>query len=238
MNGPADDPASRLIVALDVPGREQAERLTGLLGDQVSFYKIGLELFAAGEGAALARALAAAGKRVFVDLKIFDVPATAGRTMARIADLGAAFASVHGNDAILEAAVANSGDVGILAVTALTSLDRGDLDSLGFRCDPEELTLSRAKRALAIGCRGVVSSGLEVPRLRAAVGDALTVVTPGVRPVDNRGTDDQKRVASAESAIRSGADYVVVGRPVRDAPDPAKAAATLIEEIRRGLESR
>ena len=238
MNGPADDPASRLIVALDVPGREQAEQLAGLLGDQVSFYKIGLELFAAGEGAALARALAAAGKRVFVDLKIFDVPATAGRTMARIADLGAAFASVHGNDAILEAAVANSGDVGVLAVTALTSLDRGDLDSLGFQCDAEELTLSRAKRALAIGCRGVVSSGLEVPRLRAAVGDALTVVTPGVRPVDNRGTDDQKRVASAESAIRSGADYVVVGRPVRDAPDPAKAAATLIEEIRRGLESR
>lgn len=234
--GTPADAAGRLIVALDVPTRAEAERLVAALEPDVSFYKVGLELFSCGEGAGLVRSLADSGKRVFADLKLFDVPATVGRAMARIAELGAAFATVHGNDAMVEAAVANAGGAGVLSVTALTSLDRGDLESMGFRCDPAELALSRARRALALGCAGVVSSGLEVRSLREGIGDALAIVTPGVRPLDNREEDDQKRVVTPGQAVADGADYVVVGRPIRDAADPAASARSIIAEI--GSETR
>ena len=225
------EPIDRLIVALDVPSRAEAEKLVSELGDTVSFYKIGMELFAAGEGRALAESLANSGKKVFVDLKFFDVPATVGRAMARLADSGATFATVHGNDAILEAAVASADSVGVLAVTALTSLDEGDLKDLGFSCAAHELVLSRAKRALALGCTGVVSSGLEVRALREGTGDALVAVVPGIRPVANREEDDQKRVATVESALADGADYLVVGRPIRDAADRQAAAADIQRRI-------
>ena len=216
----------RLIFALDVQDAASARRLADTLGDSVSFYKLGLELFMSGGAFELLDWMVGRGKRVFVDLKFFDVPATVAGAVRNLRNRGVTFATVHGNQSIMEAAVAAAGpgDVGILAVTVLTSLDRGDLDDLGFQCDVEQLVLSRARRALAAGCAGVVSSGLEAKLLRAGVDDRLIVVTPGIRPVENRPSDDQKRVVSVPEAFANGADYIVVGRPIRDAADPRAAA--------------
>lgn len=224
----------RLIVALDVPDAEQARALVDRLGDTVWFYKIGLELFTAGGYFELIDWLTARGKRVFADLKLFDVPATVERALRRLVDRGVHFTTVHGNDGILRAASGvQRGELKVLAVTVLTSLDRGDLDDLGFACDVDALVLSRARRALELGCDGVISSGLEVPKLRSALGERLLVVTPGIRPVDNRPVDDQKRVVTPEDAFRGGADHIVVGRPIRDADDPAAAADRIQGEIAR-----
>src|SRR5437867_3866120 len=156
------------------------------------------------------------GNKVFVDLKFFDVPETVRRAVANLRGRGVSFASVHGNQAMMEAAAQEKGEVKILAVTALTSLDRGDLDDLGFSCDLERLVLSRARRALQAGCDGVVSSGLEAQKLKAEFQDKLLVVTPGIRPVKNE--DDQKRTVDAAQAFANGADYIVVGRPARKTP--------------------
>lgn len=223
----------RLIVALDVPRAQDALALADALGDAVSFYKIGLELFAAGEGRQLLTEFKKRGCRVFVDLKLFDVPETVARATAQIAAAGADFLTVHGNDAMMRAAAAAAAEteLKVLAVTALTSLDDGDLRDLGFTCDAHALVLSRAKRALACGCGGVVSSGLEVRSLRAAAGDKLILVVPGVRPLTNCPPDDQKRVATPTQIIRDGGDYLVVGRPIRDAADPRLAAQNIIREI-------
>jgi orotidine-5'-phosphate decarboxylase len=183
--------------------------------------------------------MAGSGKRVFLDLKLFDVPATVAAAVRNLRGRGVTFTTVHGNQAIMEAAAqAAQGDPGILAVTALTSLDRGDLDDLGFDCDVGELVLSRARRALAAGCAGVVSSGLEAKALRAGVDDRLIVVTPGIRPVENRPADDQKRVVNVEQAFANGADYIVVGRPIRDAADPRAAAETVQATIARIFPAR
>ncbi len=224
-------PQDRLIFALDAPGAGAARSLVATLGDSVTFYKLGLELFMAGGYFELIDELAARGKKIFVDLKFFDVPATVGRAVSRLRGRGVTCCSVHGNDGMLQAACANRGDVKVLAVTVLTSLDRGDLDDLGFDCDPAKLVLARAKRALDIGCDGVVSSGLEVPALRANLGPRLVVVTPGIRPVENRPADDQKRTVDARQAFLNGADHIVVGRPIRDAPDPRAAALALQKTI-------
>ncbi len=224
----------RLIFAMDVPDADAARRLADTLGDSVSFYKIGLELFMSGGGFGLLDWMVGRGKRVFVDLKFFDVPATVAAAVRNLRNRGVTFTTVHGNQAIMEAAVEAAGDVGILAVTVLTSLDRGDLDDLGFECDVEQLVLSRARRALAAGCAGVVSSGLEAKQLRAGVDDRLIVVTPGIRPVENRPADDQKRVMTVADAFANGADYIVVGRPIRDAGDP-RAAAEAIQATIAGV---
>lgn len=221
----------RLIFALDVPDLEQAVGLVDQLDDAVLFYKLGLELFLSGQYFELATELKRRGKRIFADLKLFDIPATVGRATAQLARHEVDFLTVHGNDAMLEAAVAERGQTGILAVTALTSLDRGDLDDLGFACDVEALVLSRARRALAIGCTGVISSGLEVAALRQGADHGLVVVCPGIRPVENRG-GDQKRTLSAAQAFGAGADYIVVGRPIRDAEDPRQAAQSIQNEIK------
>jgi len=223
----------RLIFALDVPDADAARKLADRLGDSVRFYKLGLELMMAGGYFELLDWLVERDKRVFVDLKFFDVPATVGRAVARLRNRGVTFATVHGNQSIMEAAAEAKGDVGILAVTVLTSLDRGDLDDLGFQCDVEQLVLSRARRALEAGCDGVISSGLEAKRLRESVDGRLVVVTPGIRPVDNRPDDDQKRVVTVEQAFINGADYIVVGRPIRDAADPRAAAESIQETIAR-----
>src|SRR5579871_3275908 len=207
----------RLIVALDVPDAKSAREFVTQLGDSVSFYKIGLELFMAGGYFELLDWLAKQDKRVFVDLKFFDIPATVAAAVKQLSHLGATFCTVHGNQSIMQAAAEAKGQLKVLAVTALTSLDRGDLDDLGFQCDVEQLVLSRARRALQAGCDGVVASALEAPRLRAELDERLLVVTPGVRPVDNRPLDDQKRVVSVAQAFAAGADYIVVGRPIRDA---------------------
>ena len=225
----ADDIADRerLIVALDLPDTASARQMVERLGDTVGFYKLGLELAMSGGYFDLLDWLVDQGKRVFVDLKFFDVPATVAAAVRNLRDRGVTFATVHGNQGIMEAAGEAKGDVKILAVTALTSLDRGDLDDLGFDCEVRELVLSRARRALEAGCDGVVASGLELPALRQTVGQRLLVVTPGIRPVENRPEDDQKRVVTVEQAIRDGADYIVVGRPIRNAPEPRDAAASI-----------
>jgi orotidine-5'-phosphate decarboxylase len=224
----------RLIFAMDVPTADGARRLADTLGDAVQFYKLGLELVTSGGAFELIDWMVGRGKRVFLDLKLFDVPATVGAAVRNLRGRGVTFTTVHGNQAIMEAAVEAADGTGILAVTALTSLDRGDLDDLGFRCSVDELVLSRARRALAAGCAGVVSSGLEAKLLRAGVDDRLIVVTPGIRPVENRPADDQKRVVGVADAFGSGADYIVVGRPIRDAPDP-RAAAESIQATIAGL---
>jgi orotidine-5'-phosphate decarboxylase len=223
----------RLIFALDVPDLKRAMDLVEQLDDAVMFYKLGLELFLSGVYFELAAELKQRGKRIFADLKLFDIPATVGRAVAQLARHDVDLLTVHGNDAMLAAAVAERGHTGILAVTALTSLDRADLTDLGFTCDVEALVLSRARRALALGCTGVVSSGLEAQALRAEVDHALIVVCPGIRPVDNCETDssDQKRTLSATRALALGADYLVVGRPIRDAADPHQAAMALQDTI-------
>lgn len=228
-NIPANE---RLIVALDVETIADARKLVATLGDSVVFYKIGLELFMTEGYFELLDWLVAQGKKVFVDLKFFDVPATVGSAVRQLSSRGATFATVHGNQAIMEAAGANKGDrLKILGVTVLTSLDRGDMDDLGFACDVEALVLSRARRALEAGCDGIVSSGLEAARLRDEIGPKLMIVTPGIRPLDNRPDDDQKRVVTPSQALRNGADYIVVGRPIRNAADPKAAADAIQAEI-------
>ncbi|HKW38874.1 MAG TPA: orotidine-5'-phosphate decarboxylase [Burkholderiales bacterium] len=217
----------RLIAALDVANVEQARGLVERLGDSVRFYKVGLELFMAGGVFELVDWLAKRGNKVFADLKFFDIPETVAAAVRGLRNRGVTFATVHGNRAMLEAAGAAKGEVKILAVTVLTSLDRGDLDDLGFRCDVEELVLSRARRALEAGCDGVISSGMEAPALRRELGDRLLVVTPGIRPVENRASDDQKRTVDVAQAFANGADYIVVGRPIRQAPDPRTAAQAI-----------
>ena len=224
-NIPAKD---RLIFAMDVPDCDRARSLAEELGDAVTFYKIGLELMMSGGYFELMDWMIERDKKVFADLKFFDIPATVGSAVRQLKDRGANCVTVHGNQSIMEAAAANKGDhLKVLAVTVLTSLDRGDLDDLGFQCDVEELVLSRARRALESGCDGVISSGLEAPKLREYVGEKLLVITPGIRPVDNKPTGDQKRVVSVEQAFRNGADHIVVGRPIRDADSPRAAAESI-----------
>jgi orotidine-5'-phosphate decarboxylase len=222
-------PRERLIFALDVGSSEDARALVERLGDSVTFYKLGLEFFMGGGYFEFLSWLSQRGKKAFVDLKFFDVPNTVGSAVRALRKQPATFATVHGNDEILKAAVAEKGDLRILAVTALTSLDNGDLRSLGFAVDVPALVLSRARRALELGCDGVVSSGLEAQRIRSDLGDKLLIVVPGIRPVAN--TDDQKRTVDVEDAFRLGADYIVVGRPIRAAPDPAEAAESIQRRI-------
>jgi len=223
----------RLIFALDVPGPEQARRLVGELGDSVTFYKMGLQLFMAGGYFELLEWLQDLGKKVFVDLKLFDVPRTVALAVEQLNRRHVHFVSVHGNDGMLEAAVRSAEGLRVLAVTVLTSLDEGDMKDLGFACSPEELVLSRARRALELGCDGIISSGLEAPRMRAELGRRFLVVTPGIRPVTNDvARDDQKRTTDVAEAFRNGADYIVVGRPIRDAEQPRAAAEAIQDTIR------
>lgn len=224
-------PVERLILALDVPSPEQAWQLVTRLGSRVRFYKLGLELFMAGGYFELIAALRSQGLRVFVDLKFFDVPQTVSSAVRQLAARGADFCTVHGNDAILQAACAAKEDLRVLAVTVLTSLDQGDMDALGFQTDISSLVLSRAQRALALGCDGVISSGLEAARLRSDLGEQLLIVVPGIRPVLNRPIDDQKRTMDVEDAFRAGADHIVVGRPIHAAPDPCAAAEEIQNRI-------
>ena len=221
----------RLIFALDVADAAAARALVERLGEAVQFYKIGLELFMGGDYFPLLDWLVARHKKVFVDLKFFDVPATVAAAVRQLRNRGVTFTTVHGNQSIMQAAAEAKGDVKVLAVTVLTSLDRGDLDDLGFACDVQQLVLSRARRALEAGCDGVVSSGLEAELLRSYIDARLLVVTPGIRPVENRPCDDQKRVVSVQQAFQYGADYIVVGRPIRDATDPKAAAERIQEQI-------
>jgi len=225
----------RLIFALDVPEVSEAKKIVTELNDSVNFYKIGMELLMTGQYFELLDWLIANDKKVFVDLKFFDVPETVGRTIARLSDYGATFATIHGNQALMEKAVENKNNLKILAVTALTSLDRGDLDDLGFDCNVKDLVISRAKRAFEAGCDGIVSSGLEVPYIREYVDNKLIAVTPGIRPVANN--DDQKRVVDVATAFKSGSDYIVVGRPIKNAENRYEAATNIQKIIRSSFET-
>ena len=222
----------RLIFAMDVPDCARARSLADELGDAVTFYKIGLELMMSGGYFELLDWMLARDKKVFCDLKFFDIPATVGSAVRQLKDRGASFVTVHGNRSMMAAAAENKGDtLKVLGVTVLTSLDRGDLDDLGFDCDLEALVLSRARQALDAGCDGVISSGLEVPKLREFVDNKLLVISPGIRPVDNKPMGDQKRVVTVATAFSNGADYIVVGRPIRDAENPRAAAEAMQESI-------
>ncbi len=217
---------------MDVPDCARARSLAEDLGDAVTFYKLGLELMMSGGYFELLQWMLERDKKVFADLKFFDIPATVGSAVRQLKDRGASFLTVHGNQSIMEAAAENKGDeLKVLAVTVLTSLDRGDLDDLGFDCDVEALVVSRARRALEAGCDGVISSGLEAPMLREKIDGRLLVVTPGIRPVDNKPSEDQKRVVTVEKAFSNGADYIVVGRPIRDAENPRAAAESMQQTI-------
>ena len=222
----------RLIFAMDVDDCKKAKNLVKELGDSVSFYKLGLELMMTDEYFDLMSWMLKKDKKIFADLKFFDIPATVGAAVRSLKNRGASFVTVHGNQAIMESAAANKGDsLKVMAVTALTSLDRGDLDDLGFGCDVSELVLSRAKRALEAGCDGVISSGIEAPQLREHIDEKLLVITPGIRPVDNKPSEDQKRVVTVEKAFSNGADYIVIGRPIRDANNSRLAAENIQNSI-------
>lgn len=231
LSGKPIPPSERLILALDVPTIAEAKRLVEELGEACRFYKIGLELLMTGEYFELLSWLVNRGARVFADLKLFDVPNTVESAVRQLVGRGITFVTVHGNDGMIEAACRAKGDVKILAVTALTSLDEGDIRDLGFKTDVPTLVLSRARRALELGCDGVISSGREASRIRSELGDRLLVVTPGIRPVANV-ADDQKRIVTVEEAFQLGADYIVVGRPIHGAPDPRAAAERIQATIR------
>ena len=226
----------RLIFALDVLEVSDAKEIVTELDDSVNFYKIGMEMLMTGHYFELLDWLIKKDKKVFVDLKVCDVPETGGRTISRLSDYGATFATIHGNQALMEKASENKNNLKILAVTALTSLDRGDLDDLGFDCDVQDLVISRAKRAFEAGCDGIVSSGLEVPFIRKYVDNKLICVTPGIRPVAND-DDDQKRVVDVATAFKSGSDYIVVGRPIKNALNRYEAASNIQKIIKKTFES-
>ena len=225
----------RLIFALDVPEFSDAKDIVLELDDSVNFYKIGMEMLMTGRYFELLEWLIKKDKKVFVDLKFFDVPETVGRAIARLSEYGATFATIHGNQTLMEKAAQNKNDLKILAVTALTSLDHGDLDDLGFSCNVKDLVISRARRAFEAGCDGIVSSGLEVPFIREHINNKLIAVTPGIRPVAN--DDDQKRVVDVATAFKSGSDYIVVGRPIRNAKNRYEAATNIQKIIKKTFEA-
>ena len=224
-------PHDRLIVALDVPDVGAAERLIDRIGDAASFYKIGMEL-AYGGGLGLAAKLVSQGKQVFLDLKLHDIPHTVERATAQAAKLGARFLSVHAYPQTICAAVAGArgSRLKVLGVTVLTSFGDRDLVDAGYRFGVEELVRRRAEQARALGADGLVASATEAPAIRAAVGNDMILVTPGVRPA-GAAAGDQKRIATPAQAIRDGADYLVVGRPVTKSPDPRATAQAIVAEI-------
>jgi orotidine-5'-phosphate decarboxylase len=223
----------RLIVALDVPSAAEARALVEKLGGAACFYKVGLELFSAPGYFELIDWLVARGNKVFADLKLYDIPETVSRAVANLRASGASFVTVHGHRSVMEAAEREKGPMKVLAVTVLTSFDQRDLDEMGATKTLEQLVLARARGAAETGCDGVIASGLEAARIKAEFRDRLLVVTPGIRPAVNKPADDQKRTVDVAQAFANGADYIVVGRPIRQAPDPRAAALAVQETIRK-----
>jgi orotidine-5'-phosphate decarboxylase len=228
----------RLIVALDVPDAAAARQLVTALGEAVRFYKVGLELFAAGGYFELIDWLVEREKKVFADLKLYDIPETVRRAMRALRRHPISFVTVHASDGIVAAACAEKGELRVLAVTVLTSFDSSDFGDLGHEVDVAVLVLARARRAWQLGCDGVIASGREARQLRERLGESPLIVTPGIRPAapaageqpagaQPPAADDQKRVTTVEEAFQAGADYIVVGRPIRDAADPRQAALDL-----------
>ena len=231
-------PRDRLIVALDLPTVAAAEAMVIGLGDAVSFYKVGLQLIYAG-GVGFARNLVTAGKQVFLDAKLLDIDNTVAHAVESVAGLGAAFLTVHAYPQAMRAAVAARGEspLKLLGVTVLTSMDDADLAAAGYGETAAALVARRAADARAAGMDGIVASPAEAAAIRRIVGPDIAIVTPGVRPAGAH-AGDQKRVATPEAAIRAGADYLVVGRPVTTADAPPAAAAAIVAEIEHAILER
>jgi orotidine-5'-phosphate decarboxylase len=225
----------KLIVALDYWNVADARKLVRDLGDEVSFYKIGLGLQLVG-GNEFAKELIAEGKRVFLDYKYYDIAETVQRAVAQAAELNITFLTVHGVASIMKAAAAGRGNssMKVFGVTVLTSMDAEDIKEMGFECNVEDLVIARAKKALEVGVDGVIASAREAAELRKQTGNKLLIVSPGIRP-SGSSRDDQKRVATPSEAMRAGADYLVLGRPIYAASDPATAAQTIIREMAAAL---
>ncbi len=232
------DARDRLILALDVPGPDEAEQLLSRVGDRVTFVKVGLELYAAA-GPELVRRLIARGKRVFLDLKFLDIEETVRRATARVAAMGVEMLTVHANRKALMAAVQGRGrsPLRLLAVTVLTNFNGNDLREMGIERTVEDLVTARAALAAEVGFDGVVASGEEPAVIRRRVGSRLMIVTPGVRQTGTS-RDDHARATTPAQAILAGADYLVVGRPIRDAADPAEAAETILAEMQMAFNAR
>ena len=225
-------PRERLIFALDVPDRAQALEWIERLDDAVAFYKIGMELLASGEYFDVLDTLATRGKRVFVDLKFFDIPATVGGVIRRLSQWPVDYCTIHGwHPAMMQAAAeANGSEMRLLAVTVLTSMGRADLASMGIDRDPQDVVVERALAAQAAGIDGVIASGQEAAPIRRATGTGFSIVCPGIRPGGPVG-DDQQRTVGVAQAFADGADAIVVGRPIRQAADPRAAAEAIQHEI-------
>ncbi|MDD9858832.1 MAG: orotidine-5'-phosphate decarboxylase [Nitrospira sp.] len=229
----------RLIFALDVPTAQAAETVLEAVHESVGIIKVGLELFAS-EGPAVIRLVRQFGKPVFLDLKVLDIAETVQRTTARVAEMGVSFLTVHAQRKALAAAVqGRDGNpaLHILAVTVLTNIDHADLREWGEGQSVADLVVARARVAAEVGCDGVVASGKEPVAIRSAIDTPLLIVTPGVRPA-GQAVDDHARSATPRQAIQAGADYVVVGRPIRDAPDPRAAAQALVGEMQDAFDER
>jgi orotidine-5'-phosphate decarboxylase len=228
--------AGTLIVALDLDHRAEAERLVTLLGDSVDFYKIGYQLFYGGDGLALGKALLAAGKRVFFDLKLLDIDNTVAKGVAAIAATGATMLTVHAYPRTMQAAAkaAAGSELTVLGVTVLTSMDDADLREAGYERDAAGLVALRAGQAAKAGIGGLVCSPLEAEMVRGIVGPGMAIVTPGIRPA-GAALGDQKRVLRPAEALAAGASHLVVGRPITAAPDPAAAARAIGIEMAGGL---
>jgi len=227
------DARERLIVALDVPSVKAAEGMVARLGESVWFYKIGYQLAFAG-GLALAQQLIAAGKQIFLDLKLHDIGNTVTKGVESVAQLGATFLTVHAYPQTMKAAVEGKrgSTLRILAVTVLTSYDDADLAAAGYELNVKELAAARAAQARDTGIDGLICSAEEVAALRGIAGSGMVLVTPGIRPAGSS-TGDQKRIMTPTRAIEAGADYLVVGRPVLEAGDPKAAAEAIVAEIER-----
>lgn len=227
----------RIIVALDVENPQLARDMVKKCESHAGFFKVGLQLFMS-DWFNTVDWLVDRGHKVMLDLKFFDIPETVKLAVEQVNSRGVAFATIHGNDPIVRAAVSARGDMKLLAVTVLTSFGEEDMRAMGMTGSIADLVYYRASRALELGCDGVVSSGLEAGRLRSGLGDRLLIVTPGIRPGANVSevSDDQKRVVTAGMAIKNGADYVVVGRPITRAEDPARVIAMMQHDIGSSLE--
>jgi orotidine-5'-phosphate decarboxylase len=225
----------RIIFALDVPNPEAAKQWVRKLDGDIKFFKVGLELFLAGWWD-IVDYIIDRGNQVMLDLKFFDIPETVHLAIQQVKNRGVTFATIHGNDAIIKAAISDRGNVKVLAVTVLTSFDESDMRQMGLTGSIEDLVLIRSRKAFDLGCDGVVASALEARPLREQLGANFLVVTPGIRPESSvPGEDDQKRIATARNAIISGADHVVIGRPIRTASDPISTIKKLQDEIAEGL---
>lgn len=231
MSASSITPRDRLIVALDLPSVSEARAMVEALGDTVSFYKIGLELTYGG-GLSLARELSAQGKKIFLDLKLHDIPNTVARATAQVAELGANLLTIHAYSQTMKAAQSalKGGPLRLLAVTVMTSYDDSDLANAGYAFGVKDLVRRRAEQARQAGINGLILSAEEVQELRAQLGPQMLLVTPGIRPA---GSDigDQKRVMTPAQAIKAGADHLVIGRPVTQAADPRAAASAIVKEI-------